>query len=131
MPTMTYYSRKEKRWITWYKWPGQHKLGAITVEYDLLRQWRRQAIKEQEAWIALQKELGREHAQFCKVEAKHWLRMQRACAIHLGWLGDPDPNQKVEQNHIHWPPDLGQELDTVCHRLLMHVEGWGHCDPHA
>ena len=112
----------DKEDVQKYLWHGRYMTPVNPDMNDFLRDWRKQAIKEREWWMALQKEFGqareKENAKFCKEWANYWLRMQNAITFILPWLGEPDANQNIERP-INWPAGLVAELDEVTNTLLL------------
>jgi len=65
-------------------WPCQQITASETV-CGRLRDWRKEAIKDQEEFLANQKAFPIE-GRWCKEAARHSLKIQRACSLALGWL---------------------------------------------
>ena len=87
-------------------WPCQQITASETV-CGRLRDWRKEAIKDQEEFLANQKAFPIEGRWF-KEEARHSLKIQRACTLALSWFegNDAAPHK--------WPIDLA----SGCNLLL-------------
>ena len=85
-----------------YDWPARYLDGEHN---DTLRQWRKEAIAEQESPDSE------------KAEKREHLRTVRAIGLMLPWLGEPDGGQEPVRPSL-WPLQLAGELDRVSHRLL-------------
>lgn len=84
---------------------------------DLIRMWRRDAGRDREDMERLQKEY-RDTAKFFKAEARHYLRLERACTLAMPWFGVPDKKQ-VAIRPLLWPIDLASEMDEIAGRIYM------------
>lgn len=83
---------------------------------DWLKQYRKEAVKDQEHWLAVQKEFktDRDFAKFCKEESRYYLRLQRACTLMLVYFGEGEYTPSTE-----WPKELAPELDEIVHRIEL------------
>lgn len=105
---------------TYYRWPCCCITPTQEI-YDLLKQSRKDAVREQEYWSALQKQYGRddrEFAKFCKEQSRYYLRLQRACTLMVPYFGEPDKNQEYTRSK-YWPIDLVSELDEISYRIIL------------
>ena len=95
-------------------WPCQ-QIAASEKVCERLRDWRKEAIKDQEEFLANQKAFPIE-GRWCKEAARHSLKIQRACSLALGWFegNDAAPHK--------WPVDLAPEIQLVAGRLIMEFQ---------
>ena len=95
-------------------WPCQQITASETV-CGRLRDWRKEAIKDQEEFLANQKAFLIEGRWF-KEEARHSLKIQRACTLALSWFegNDAAPHK--------WPVDLASEVQFIAGRLIMEFQ---------
>jgi len=104
-----------------YDWPAKSMTPVDGMD-AVLRGWRKEAIREREEFLNLQKDLGRTGdrttAKIMKECASYQLQVQRACTLMLPWVGVPDTNQDVLPSSL-WPIDLMDALDHVSWRLLL------------
>ena len=99
-----------------YRWPA----GYVTPTPDIapaLREWRREAIKDQEEFLAFQKANASDRT-FFKDCARRALRLQRAITLALPYFGDPDSGQVQVRTGL-WPLELADECDDVGRRILL------------
>ena len=95
-------------------WPCQQITASETV-CGRLRDWRKEAIKDQEEFLANQKAFPIEGRWF-KEEARHSLKIQRACTLALSWF---EGNDAVPHK---WPIDLASEVQFIAGRLIMEFQ---------
>ena len=95
-------------------WPCQQITASETV-CGRLRDWRKEAIKDQEEFLANQKAFLIEGRWF-KEEARHSLKIQRACTLALSWFEGNDAASHK------WPIDLASEVQFIAGRLIMEFQ---------
>lgn len=78
---------------------------------EWVREYRRQSVKDQELFISWHKEYK---GKFFKEEARYHLRLQRACTLILGYLGEGEYRPCVR-----WPLELAPELDEITYRIEL------------
>lgn len=100
-----------------YEWPARYVAPSPDITQSL-REWRKQAVIDREAFLGYQRTADREWAKFFKQCAARCLKTQRACTFMLPWFGEPDANQSPSRPSL-WPLDLADELDEVSHRIIM------------
>lgn len=92
--------------------------GADNIAWaEATRGWRKEAAREREEIIALQKACGkegREAAKWYSELAAQWLRTERACGLLLGWLGE-GPRRPFHE----WPKEIAAECDRLVLRLVF------------
>ena len=107
MPIIGGYSYQDNSDVDRYEWSA----GYVTPTAEIpaaLRQWRKDAIKDREFFIGC----GMEE------DARHQMKLQRACKLMIPWFGEPDKGQKAEEPTL-WPVELAPELDEISRRIEL------------
>ena len=101
-----------------YGWPAKYVTPTPDIS-DALRGWRKEAIRDREEFLFLQKAVqDRDTAKFLKDCANREMKRQRACTFMIPYFGEPDKNQQAERP-IMWPLELASELDEISNRIMM------------
>ena len=117
MPVITEYSETEDNTkVQVYSCPAVYVTPTTEIQ-EFLKIKRKEAVKEQEYFLSLQKEFGKEkeYFKFFKEESRYWLKIQRACTLHLPWFGGEGGVVRPK----HWPIDLVNQLDRVSNWIIL------------
>lgn len=108
----------EGKQVERYRWPAEQVSPTAEIG-TTMREWRKQAICDQEYFSALHKgESDRELARFFKDSAREALRTQRAITLALPWPAEPDEKQEPLAPNL-WPLDLEAEMDRVWRKIVL------------
>ncbi len=101
-----------------YRWPAENVTPTAEIGEEL-REWRKQAIRDQEKFAAMHKAADdRDVAKFFKEAGREALRVQRAITLMLPWLAEPDDKQ-IPVRPCLWPLDLESEMDRVAGKIVL------------